>query len=482
MAGENDGGRADIAERIRKAVTDALDSRDFGQLNRTIGDTVDSALDEARQQWQRAFGPRGQAVYDEPKKPPTVRVNWREKYVGILYSALGILGLVVFGPFALLLILAGLIALMSDGSYWVLTGIFAAFTAGSGVLLKSGISRCRRAGRLKKYLAEIRLNGKPYQEIRQLGAAGGYDEKFVREDMRKILAKGMLPDARMDDAGTYLILDDATYRQYLQAKESLRLRQQEARAGSGKDEYAGAGSRAGTGENEYAAAGADARAKSGEGTRTGTGENGTGGAARAKTGQERVKGWKARVSRGTDAAQAPEAGVGQDPSASVGQDLNADARQDPSADAAQAADPAVNAAIARGESYMEQLNLLRFSIPDADMTAKLERLDQVLERLFETLRKYPDQLDELEKFMGYYLPTTVKLVTAYQEFAAVEFPGENITRAKQEIRETMDTINGAFEKLLDDMYEDTAFDVMTDASVLQTMLAREGLTESDFKQ
>ena len=46
----------------------------------------------------------------------------------------------------------------------------------------------------------------------------------------------------------------------------------------------------------------------------------------------------------------------------------------------------------------------------------------------------------------------------------------------------MDTINGAFEKLLDDMYEDTAFDVMTDASVLQTILKREGLTEGDFRK
>ena len=58
----------------------------------------------------------------------------------------------------------------------------------------------------------------------------------------------------------------------------------------------------------------------------------------------------------------------------------------------------------------------------------------------------------------------------------VEFPGDNIREAKKEIEKTMDTINQAFEKLLDDMYEDAAFDVMTDASVLQTLLSREGMT------
>ena len=58
---------------------------------------------------------------------------------------------------------------------------------------------------------------------------------------------------------------------------------------------------------------------------------------------------------------------------------------------------------------------------------------------------------------------------------------ENIREAKKEIRQTLDAINRAFEKLLDDMYQDTAFDVMTDASALQSMLAREGMTDGDFK-
>ena len=116
------------------------------------------------------------------------------------------------------------------------------------------------------------------------------------------------------------------------------------------------------------------------------------------------------------------------------------------------------------------------------MTGKLERLDAILEQLFEALKKQPDQVEELDQFMEYYLPTTVKLVTSYQEFAAVEFPGDNVKRAKKEIRHTLDTINGAFEKLLDDFYQDKTFDVLSDASVLQSMLAREGLTASDFRQ
>ena len=145
------------------------------------------------------------------------------------------------------------------------------------------------------------------------------------------------------------------------------------------------------------------------------------------------------------------------------------------------ADSPVEDAIRQGAEYMAALDQVQDSLTEEDVREKLVRLDTVLESLFDTLRKHPEQLSEMERFMEYYLPTTMKLVTTYHEFSMVEFPGENIRDAKKEIRQTLDTINRAFEKLLDDMYQDTAFDVMTDASALQSMLAREGMTDGDFK-
>lgn len=53
---------------------------------------------------------------------------------------------------------------------------------------------------------------------------------------------------------------------------------------------------------------------------------------------------------------------------------------------------------------------------------------------------------------------------------------------KKEIEKTLDTLNRAFEKLLDDLFQETAWDVSTDISVLHTMLAQEGLTEDGLKK
>ena len=61
--------------------------------------------------------------------------------------------------------------------------------------------------------------------------------------------------------------------------------------------------------------------------------------------------------------------------------------------------------------------------------------------------------------------------------------GDNIKTAKKEIENTLDTINQAFENLLDSFFRDTAWDVSTDISVLKTMLAQEGLTGGkDFQK
>ena len=106
-----------------------------------------------------------------------------------------------------------------------------------------------------------------------------------------------------------------------------------------------------------------------------------------------------------------------------------------------------------------------------------------MKQIYARLEEHPEQLPQLKKFLEYYLPTTLKLVAAYEEFDAMSEQGPNIVEAKAEIEKTMDTINDAFAELLNRLYRDTAFDVTTDAQVLQTMLAQEGLTGgNDFQK
>ena len=103
-----------------------------------------------------------------------------------------------------------------------------------------------------------------------------------------------------------------------------------------------------------------------------------------------------------------------------------------------------------------------------------------MSRIFDEVRLHPEVAPDLQKMMDYYLPTTSKLLDAYRELDSQPISGENISSTKKEIESAVDTLNIAFEKLLDSLFADRAWDISSDISVLNTMLAQEGLTKSDF--
>ena len=140
----------------------------------------------------------------------------------------------------------------------------------------------------------------------------------------------------------------------------------------------------------------------------------------------------------------------------------------------------MEAIMAEGEAWILKIRRANDALPGEEISRKLDQLESVTRKIFSTVEKKPEKLSEIRRFMKYYLPTTVKLVTAYQEFEAQPVQGANIQTTKQEILDILDTVNNAFAALLDSLYEHDALDISSDITVLKNMLAQEGLTEKDF--
>lgn len=137
--------------------------------------------------------------------------------------------------------------------------------------------------------------------------------------------------------------------------------------------------------------------------------------------------------------------------------------------------------IAEGERYIQYIHECNDRIPGEEMSEKLDRLELVVTRIFREVEKDPSIVSDLKKMMSYYLPTMKKLLDAYCEMDAQPIRGQNIEKTKKEIEAAIDTINAAFENLLDSFFEEKAWDISSDISVLNTMLAQEGLKGQDFK-
>ena len=144
--------------------------------------------------------------------------------------------------------------------------------------------------------------------------------------------------------------------------------------------------------------------------------------------------------------------------------------------------PEVQKIVQAGDEYVRRIKAANDAIPGEVISAKISRMELLVDRIFDRVEQNPDSVNDMRRMMDYYLPTTMKLLEAYEELDAQPVQGENIISSKKEIEDTIDTLNIAFEKLLDSLFQDTAWDVSSDISVLHTMLAQEGLTEDGLKK
>ncbi len=142
--------------------------------------------------------------------------------------------------------------------------------------------------------------------------------------------------------------------------------------------------------------------------------------------------------------------------------------------------PAQPAAAPEGyAAILTQIRELNDRIADEALSAKLDRMEQVSGRIFKIIEEDEDKRAAAGTFLNYYLPTTLKLLENYANFEEAGVSGENLSRAKEKIENTMDSIVAGFEHQLDELYRTDAMDIDSDIRVMETMLRRDTASVAD---
>lgn len=153
----------------------------------------------------------------------------------------------------------------------------------------------------------------------------------------------------------------------------------------------------------------------------------------------------------------------------------------PKPEPASTGNPELDKMIRDGALAVEEMKRLDENIEDEKISQAIRKLEQTSQAIFQQVREAPEKLPQIRKFMDYYLPTTLKLLNAYDRMSSVGVGGENIDSTKERVEAIMDTIVAAFDKQLDGLFGAEALDVSADITVLETMLAREGLAGDQMK-
>ncbi len=153
----------------------------------------------------------------------------------------------------------------------------------------------------------------------------------------------------------------------------------------------------------------------------------------------------------------------------------------PKPESASTGNPELDKMIRDGALAVEEMKRLDENIEDEKISQAIRELERTSQAIFQQVREAPEKLPQIRRFMDYYLPTTLKLLNAYDRMSSVGVGGENIDSTKERVEAIMDTIVAAFDKQLDGLFGAEALDVSADITVLETMLAREGLAGDQMK-
>ena len=404
-------------EDIRNQVQQAVDSGNFTDLGKNIGNTVNDTLNRTVREMNRTVGTVGDSVnrtvgivgdsisravndvtqsfvkntpdrdvssyanrpeYRRPNSRPDTRLfdpTPRGSVACVIYRATGY-GIMGISLWALLMSVGELVTYAASAVPVVVSAVIAATAFGFGV------HGSRLAGQIKRYRRYVDMvKDKLYCSISEIAERTGKSKRFVIRDLKKMIQLGMFKQAHLDQKETCLIASDEMYYRYLLTQKDYEEQQKKLEIEKLADE-------------------------------------------RKKQERERLG----------------EAGK----------------------------------VIEEGKDYVRLIRQCNDEIPGEEMSDKLDRLELLVTRIFDQVEKEPELATELRKMLSFYLPTTKKLLEAYRDLDRQQLELSNIEQTKREIETAVDNINEAFEKFLDELFREKAWDIQSDISALHTILKQDG--------
>ena len=143
--------------------------------------------------------------------------------------------------------------------------------------------------------------------------------------------------------------------------------------------------------------------------------------------------------------------------------------------------PELDELIRQRDLALSEMHRLNDSIEDPKISAQIDHMEAVTAKIIAHVVEHPRKLPQIRKFLNYYLPTTLKLLNAYDRMDAAGVSGANIDGTMGKIETMMDTVATAFDRQLDALFGDEALDISTDITVMENMLAREGLAGESLR-
>ena len=139
---------------------------------------------------------------------------------------------------------------------------------------------------------------------------------------------------------------------------------------------------------------------------------------------------------------------------------------EPEREPATTGSPELDELIRQRDLALSEMHRLNDSIEDPKISAQIDHMEAVTAKIIAHVVEHPRKLPQIRKFLNYYLPTTLKLLNAYDRMDAAGISGANIDGTMGKIETMMDTVATAFDRQLDALFGDVALYFSPDITLL----------------
>lgn len=131
--------------------------------------------------------------------------------------------------------------------------------------------------------------------------------------------------------------------------------------------------------------------------------------------------------------------------------------------------------ISVGQSYIDKIHASRDIIKDKRITQKISQMESVVSTIFHEVDINPKQANKLGMLLDYYLPSTESLLNAYIDLDEKQVSARSIAKAKKDIENSLDTINAAFERILERFYQEQELIIASEITAMEVIMKQDGL-------
>lgn len=133
-------------------------------------------------------------------------------------------------------------------------------------------------------------------------------------------------------------------------------------------------------------------------------------------------------------------------------------------------------ALEEAREDLAQLSRLNVAIRDAALSFQIQRMEKAGAAILKEVADNPEKGKKIRRFVTYYLPYAIKILSSYAKISTGGFKGENARGLMEEVEQNAVVIADAFEGQLDRLFSGEVLDVSSDIDVLKGMMKGDGLT------